>query len=107
MSSVSQHNFWIDPVRGARSITERLPLGVAFWLFRFLVVLGALIAISGTEASASSPRTALIAPIELSNNAQLHTKFTVRIDGEFWIEINYLRKFRFSAGHPAPLTEFF
>ena len=94
-------------MRGGRSITERPSLRVAFGLFRLLAVLGTLIAsLNGAEANASSARTALVAPIELSNNAQLHTKFTVRIDGEFWIEINYLRKFRFSAGHLAPLTEF-
>jgi len=71
-----------------------------------LALFSTLISSRNCDAARLSARTALVAPIELSNKAQLHTKFTVRIDGEFWIEINYLRKFRFSAGHPAPLTEF-
>ena len=85
---------------------KRLPLTAFVGRSHILAFLGTLIVSLGcTEASASSPRTALVAPIELSNNAQLHTKFTVRIDGEFWIDIKYARKFRFSVVHP-PLTEF-
>jgi hypothetical protein len=86
---------------------SRLPLTTFVGRSHILAFLGTLIVSLGcTEASASSPRTALVAPIELSNNAQLRTKFTVRIDGEFWIEIKYPRNFHFSADHPAPLTEF-
>ena len=85
---------------------QRIPLKVFCPIYRFLALFSTVVSSPSADAASLSPRIALVAPIELSNNAQLHTKFTVRIDGEFWIEINYLRKFRFSAGHLAPLTEF-
>ena len=85
---------------------QRIPLKVFCHICRFFVLVSTVISSPSCDAARLSRRTALIAPIELSNKGQLHTKFTVRIDGEFWIEINYLRQFRFSAEHPAPLTEF-
>jgi hypothetical protein len=85
---------------------HRIPLKAFYRIYPFLALFSTVITGPSCEAARLSPRTALVAPMELSNKAQLHTKFTVRIDGKFWIEVNYVRKFRFSAEHPAPFTEF-
>jgi hypothetical protein len=71
-----------------------------------VMILATLLLISSCQAGSLSPRTALEAPLELSNNTELKAKFVSRIDGEFWIEIRYTREFHFSREHPAPLTEF-
>jgi hypothetical protein len=71
-----------------------------------VMILATLLLISSCQAGSLSPRTALEAPLELSNNTELKAMFVTRIDGEFWIEIRYTREFHFSQEHPAPLTEF-
>src|SRR5437870_12715519 len=74
--------------------------------YRLLALFGTLVASLTCDAARLSPRTALEAPMELSNNAELKARFLVKIDGEFWIGLKYARKFHTSADHPAPLTEF-
>ena len=68
------------------------------------MVVGLLTTSLGCAAGNLSPRTALVAPITLSNGAEFNAKFVTRIDGEFWIWIKYVRNFHISAD--PILTEF-
>jgi hypothetical protein len=70
-----------------------------------LALFSTLIASLSCEGARLSPRTALEAPIELSNNAELKATFLVKIEGEFWVGLKYARNVHISVVNPT-LTEF-
>jgi len=59
---------------------------------RSIAVFGVLIASVACEGANDSPRTALVVPIDLSNNAEIKATFVCRIDGEFFVGLRYARK---------------
>jgi hypothetical protein len=70
-----------------------------------LALFSTLIGSLSCDAAWLSPRTALEASIELSNNVELKAKFLANIDGEFWIGLKYARRVHISLVNPT-LTEF-
>ena len=80
-----------------RRAVPKLEFGNQRWkvfrcAYRLFILFGTLIASLTCEAARLSPRTALEAPIELSNNAELKAKFLLRSMGNSGLDSSTLAR---------------